>query len=204
MLQSIILLGLLATVVIFAFDVRRKSQVHSHAVQKEREAILEQTHSTAILSSFSDGKSTEVLMGVSEDSGLFFYRRIDSGVMVLHYTVRIDNLIGAVLQVNGARFDFESESSHMTAQMRATEIAKNARLGAKQEFFTKIKHIRLNIFFLSADGKEKNIPVTVYTPPRRPHGQLLSKIFENSVWWQQYLSQLARRKSENDLVTFNS
>ena len=202
MLQSIIVILGIVVALVFYFDIRRRGQAHTRAVQKERDAIAEATHSTATLSSFSDGRNTEVLLGASEDSGLFFYRRIDKGVLVVHYTVRINNIVQAVLMVDGEKCEAPSESGHMTAQMRATEIARQARQALSQDTLKLIKHIRLTIVFRSDDGSEKNIPVTIYHSSQGRDPQMLAKAFENGVWWQQYLTQISSRRSEADLITF--
>lgn len=202
MLQSILIVLAIAVVLIFYMDIRRKARGQSKAVQKERDAITAQTHSTATMSNFKDGSATEVLLAASEDAGLFFYRRIDHGKLVLHYTVRLPNLTNIVLQINGATRDFSSESGHLTAQMRATDMARQARQGIPPEEWEKIKNIRLNILFRSEGGGEKHIVVHMYRPTQRGGVEALQKIFENAVWWQQYLSLLSLRRSEIDSLTF--
>lgn len=204
MLQSILItLGILV-VIIFFLDVRRRARSHSKAVQKERDAIAEMTHSTATMSTFNDGGSTEVVLGASEDSGLFFYRRIDNGKLVLPYTLRLNNLTRVAIQLNGEKRDFTSESVHLTAQMRATDMARRARQGLPVEELEKIKNIRLTIFFRSENGGEKSIPVTMHKAGQRGGTDALAKNFENAVWWQQYLNQLSKRKFENDTLTFRN
>lgn len=200
-LQSILAaLGILM-VLFFFVDIRRKAQGHSRAVQQERDAIAELTQSTAILSSFTEGPTT-VLLGASEDHGLFFYRRLDMGKLVLHHNLRLANLVVIALQINGEVQDFHFTSTHLSAQMRATDISRQARQAITQENLAKIKHIRLNIFFRSDDGKEKNLPVTIYRAPQRGGMEVLAKSFENAVWWKSYLAQIAQRKSEKDTLTF--
>lgn len=202
MLQSILVLLAIVVALAFYVEIRNKARGHSKAVQKERDAIAEQTHSTAAMANFNDGNATEVVIAASEDSGLFFYRRVDNGKLVLHYTVRLPNITSVSLQINGETRDFASESSHLTAQMRATDMARRARQGISPEEWERFKHIRLNVFFRSDEGGQKHIAVNMYRPSQRGGLEALQKIFENAVWWQQYLSLLALRRSEVDTLTF--
>lgn len=195
MTQTIIVLVGLLIIGIFIYDIRRKTLQHQRAIQQEKSDIATRTHMTATMSTFADGKATEALLAATEDSQLFFYRRIVSGKTVARYTIDFSNMQQAELFIDGVKQHYAFTSTHKTANMRATDIAMQARLSLPADFYTSIREITLRVYFKSEKGDNTCLSVIICKNPTPQMQKVLPKTLENAIWWQQYLTILTTATS---------
>lgn len=191
MTQGIIVFALLLAVGFLVFEVRRKRKAHEDAIRNEKSDIATITRMTATMSTFADGRKKEALLAASEDTSLFFYRLIMDGKVVARYTIAIENLEPTDLLINGQPRTLAFVSTHTSPLLRAADISMQARQNMHANDFDALQEISLRVHFKTEGGARKTLPIHICSKLTAQQRDILPKIYENAVWWQQYLSALA-------------
>ncbi len=189
------LVGLLLAFLIYLFfETRQKAQRIQRAVTAEKKIIAEDSGMTASIGVFSPDTQTTVVIGASEQLGIFYYRMLRQDKVIIKSKINLANLLRIELLLNGRQAQVATESEQLTVTMQATEIADRTLNNMSPDSIRQITRAAMRVNFFDEIGTEKNLEITTFrSSDERQRFERVS-LLKNTVWWVAYL-QLASRLS---------
>lgn len=189
------LVGLLLAFLIYLFfETRQKAQRIQRAVTAEKKIIAEDSGMTASIGVFSPDTQTTVVIGASEQLGIFYYRMLRQDKVIIKSKINLANLSRIELLLNGRQAQVATESEQLTVTMQATEIADRTLNNMSPDSIRQITRAAMRVNFFDEIGTEKNLEITTFrSSDERQRFERVS-LLKNTVWWVAYL-QLASRLS---------
>lgn len=189
------LVGLLLVFLIYLIiETRQKAQRIQRAVTAEKKIIAEDSGMTASIGVFSPDTQTTVVIGASEQLGLFYYRMLRQNKVIIKSKINLANLSRIELLLNGRQTPVATESEQLTVAMQATEIADRTLNSMSPDSIRQITRAAMRVNFFDEIGTEKNLEITTFrSSDERQRFERVS-LLKNTVWWVAYL-QLASRLS---------
>lgn len=189
------LVGLLVAFLIFLFvETRRKSQRITNAVLAEKRAIAEDSGMTASLGVFSPDIQTTVIIGASEELGIFYYRMLRQARVINKSRINLANLARVEFLINSTQQHINLESAQPTTSLSATEIADRAITGFTADSIRQIERAAMRVIFYDETGLEKSLEITTLRSGDERQRFERVQLLKNTVWWVAFL-QLASRQA---------
>lgn len=188
------LAGLLIIFLIFLFvETRRKSQRVQRVVTDEKRAIAEDSGMTASLGVFSPDVQTTVIIGASEELGIFYYRMLKNTRVIVRSRINLANLARIEFLVNGQPYPINVESQLPTTSLRATEIADAVISQYSTDSIRQIERAALRIIFYDESGQEKTLEITTLRAGDQRQRFERVQLLKNTVWWTAFLQMASRQ-----------
>lgn len=198
--------GILVIFLIFLFmETKRKSQRINQVVQTEKRQIAEDSGMTANIGVFSPDSQTTVIIGASDELGVFYYRMLKQAKVSIKSRINLANLARVECLLNGNPYPVSAESDLATSSLKATEVADQVISEFTQDSIRQIQKAAIRVVFYDETGLEKNLEITTFrsTDERQKFERV--QLLKNTVWWVAFLqigSRLARRvraRIENEI-----
>lgn len=200
------LVGILVAFLIFLFiETKRKSQRINQVVQMEKRQIAEDSGMTASIGVFSPDAQTTVIIGASDELGVFYYRMLKQAKVSIRSRINLANLARIECLLNGNPHPISAESDLATSSLKATEVADQVISEFAQDSIRQIQKAAIRVVFYDEAGLEKNLEITTFRSSDERQKFERVQLLKNTVWWVAFLqigSRLARRvraKIENEI-----
>lgn len=191
------LVGLLVVFLVFLFvETKRKSQRVMRAVVEEKRKIAEDSGMTASLGVFSPDVQTTVIIGASEDLGVFYYRMLRQARVIVRSRINLANLARIEFLVNGQPHNITVESQQPTTTLRAMEIADAVISQFSSDSIRQIEKAAIRVIFYDESGQEKCLEITTLRSGDQRQKFERVQLLKNTVWWVSFL-QIASRQARH-------
>lgn len=191
------LIGILLLFLVFLFfETRRKSQRIMRAVTEEKRAIADDSGMTATLGVFRPDTQTTVVIGVSEQLGVFYYRMLRQTRVINKSRINLANLAKIEFLVNGQQRQVDSNSAQLTVSLQATEIADRMLSEFSADCIRQVEKAAMRINFFDDAGQEKALDITTFRSSDERQRFERVQLLKTTVWWVSFL-QLASRNARH-------
>lgn len=188
------LVGLLVVFLVFLFfEVKRKAERVKLAVADEKRQIAEDSGMTASLGVFSPDTQTTVIIGASEELGIFYYRMMRQAKVIIRSRINLANLARIEFLLNGQPQRVAVESEQPTASLRATDVAEKTILSFSQDSLRQIQRAGLRVVFYDDLGQEKILEITTLRSNDERHRFERVQLLKTTVWWVAFLQMTSRQ-----------
>lgn len=195
------LVGLLLLFLVFLFfETRRKAQRVQRAVIEEKRLIAEDSGMTASIGVFAPDTQTTVVIGASEQLGVFYYRMLRQARVIIKSRINLANLSRIEFLLNGQLTPVSAESEQLTVPMQATEIADRTLNDMAPDSIRQITRAAMRVNFYDEAGSEKNLEITTFRSSDERQRFERVPLLKSTVWWVAYLqiaSRLARHARQS-------
>lgn len=189
------LIGILLLFLVFLFfETRRKSNRVLRAVSYEKRSIADDSGMTATLGVFSPDTQTTVVIGVSEQLGVFYYRMLRQTKVIVKSRINLVNLAKIEMLINGQPFALDLTSSQLTVSLQATEISDRIVSGFSADSIRQTEKAAMRIVFYDDAGQEKALDITTFRSKDERQRFERVQLIKITVWWVAFL-QLASRNA---------
>lgn len=189
-----ILVGILIIFLIFLFlETRRKSQRVMNAVTEEKRQIADDSGITASIGVFTPDSQTTVIIGASEELGVFYYRMLKQAKVITRSRINLANLARIEFLLDGKPQEISIESSMPTTQLCATDIADRVISQYSHDSIRQIQKAALRIIFYDDIGTEKTLDITTLRSTDERHKFERVQLLKNTIWWTAFLSIASRK-----------
>lgn len=191
------LVGLLILFLIFLFfETRRKSRRVLEVVTDEKRKIADDSGMTANLGVFSPDTQTTVVIGASEELGVFYYRMLRKDKVIIRSRINLANLARIEFLVNGQPMAVTVESEQPTTSLRATDIADRTVTGFSPDSIRAIDRAGLRVVFYDESGQEKILEITTLRGNDERHRFERVPLLKTTIWWVAFL-QISSRQARH-------
>lgn len=189
------LVGALIIFLVYLFiETKRKSQRIMQAVIEEKKNIAEDSGMTASIGVFSPDLQTTVVIGASEEKGVFYYRMLRQARVINKSRINLANLAHIDFLINGTPHEISATSELATLTLRATEIAETTVSRFTPDTIKTIQRTVLRVIFYDDSGAEKTLDITTFRHTDEKQKFERVQLLKTTVWWVAFL-QLASRKA---------
>lgn len=155
------LIGLLALFLVFLFiEMKRKSERIKIAVADEKRKIADDSGMTASLGVFTPDTQTTVIIGSSEELGIFYYRMMRQARVIIRSRINMANLARIELLIDGTPTPVTIDSEQPTTSLKATDISEKTIGALSQDSLRQIQRAGLRVVFFDDAGMEKTLEIT--------------------------------------------
>ena len=190
------LIGLLALFLVFLFiEMKRKSERIKIAVADEKRKIADDSGMTASLGVFMPDTQTTVIIGSSEELGIFYYRMMRQARVIIRSRINMANLARIELLIDGTPTPVTIDSEQPTTSLKATDISEKTIGALSQDSLRQIQRAGLRVVFFDDAGMEKTLEITTLRSNDERHRFERVQLLKTTVWWVAFLqiaSRLAR------------
>lgn len=190
------LIGLLALLLVFLFiEMKRKSERIKIAVADEKRKIADDSGMTASLGVFTPDTQTTVIIGSSEELGIFYYRMMRQARVIIRSRINMANLARIELLIDGTPTPVTIDSEQPTTSLKATDISEKTIGALSQDSLRQIQRAGLRVVFFDDAGMEKTLEITTLRSNDERHRFERVQLLKTTVWWVAFLqiaSRLAR------------
>lgn len=187
--------ALLVIFLIFLFvEGKRKKERVQAAIQNEKRSIAEDSGMTASIGVFTPDIQTTVVIGTSEELGIFYYRMLRQAKVIIRSRINLANLSKIEFLVNGNSEQVNVTSDQPTTSLRATEIADAVISRFSPDSIRQISRAALRVIFYDETGLEKTLEITTLRSGDERQRFERVQLLKNTVWWVAFL-QLASRQA---------
>lgn len=190
------LIGLLALFLVFLFiEMKRKSERIKIAVADEKRKIADDSGMTASLGVFTPDTQTTVIIGSSEELGIFYYRMMRQARVIIRSRINMANLARIELLIDGTPTPVTIDSEQPTTSLKGTDISEKTIGALSQDSLRQIQRAGLRVVFFDDAGMEKTLEITTLRSNDERHRFERVQLLKTTVWWVAFLqiaSRLAR------------
>lgn len=189
------LIGILLIFLVLLFiETRRKSRRIQLAVAEEKRAIADDSGMTANIGVFSPDTATTVVIGASEQLGVFYYRMLRQARVIIKSRINLANLAKIEFLVNGQPHAVTAESAQLTLALCATDVADQTISQFSADSIRQVERAGLRVMFYDEAGAEKTLEITSFRASDERQRFERVQIMKNTIWWVSFL-QLASRQA---------
>lgn len=186
--------ALLAIFLVFLFvEMRRKAVRIQEAIQNEKRSIAEDSGMTAVLGIFTPDIQTAVVIGASEELGIFYYRMLRQAKVIIRSRINLANLSKIELLINGNLQQVDIASDQPTSSLRATEIADTMVARFSTDSIRQIEKVAMRVIFYDDAGLEKTLDITTFRAGDERQRFERVPLLKNTIWWVAFLQITSRQ-----------
>lgn len=188
------LVGVLLLFLVFLFvESKRKSQRIQQAILLEKKSIAEDSGMTASIGVFSPDTQTTVIIGASEQLGVFYYRMLRQAKIIVKSRINLANLSRIDLLLNGQPEVITAESEQPTLALRATDVADRTLSQFAQDSIRQLQRAAIKISFYDDAGLEKTLEITTFRANDERQKFERMQLLKNTIWWVAFLQMASRQ-----------
>lgn len=180
-------------VFLFVEGKRKKERIQT-AIQNEKRSIAEDSGMTASIGVFTPDIQTTVIIGASEELGIFYYRMLRQAKVIIRSRINLANLSKIEFLINGNLEAVNTASDQPTLTLKASEIADAVISRFSPDSIRQINRAALRVVFYDETGLEKTLEITTLRSGDERQRFERVQLLKNTVWWTAYL-QLASRQA---------
>lgn len=187
--------GLLVIFLIFLLvEGKRKKERIQLAIQNEKRAIADDSGMTANIGVFTPDIQTTVVIGASEELGIFYYRMLRLAKVIIRSRINLANLSKIDFLINGHPEQVNAVSDLPTTSLKATEIADAVISRFSPDSIRQINRAALRVIFYDETGLEKTLEITTLRAGDERQRFERVQLLKNTAWWAAFL-QIASRQA---------
>lgn len=188
------LVGLLIAFLVYLFvETKRKAGRVAQAVALEKKEIAENSNMTASIGVFFPDIQTTVIIGASEELGVFYYRMLRQARVIVRSRINLANLARVEFLINGKPHDVDLNSAQPTTSLRATEIADNTISQFSLDSIREVRRAAMRVVFYDDTGNEKNLEITTLRSNDERQRFERVQLLKTTVWWVAFLQMSSRQ-----------
>lgn len=188
------LVGILIIFLIFLYvETRRKSQRIQAAITEEKRSIADDSGMTASLGVFAPDTQTTVVIGASEQLGVFYYRMLRQARVIIKSRINLANLSQIEFLLNSQPQQIIAEADQPTLSLGATDVADRALSQMTADSIRQIQRAALRITFYDDAGLEKNLEITTFRSNDERQRFERVQLLKNTIWWVAFLQMSSRQ-----------
>ena len=186
--------GLLLIFLVYIFvEWKRKAIRIQEAIQNEKRSIADDSGMTASIGVFSPDIQTNVVIGASEELGIFYYRMLRQAKVLVRSRINLANLSKVEFLVNGNPEAVNIDSEQPTTSLRATEISDAVISRFAPDSIRQIARAALRVSFYDDAGLEKTLEITTLRSGDERQRFDRVPLLKNTVWWVAFLQMASRQ-----------
>lgn len=187
------LAGLLLLFLVLIFvETRRKAERLQRVIVEEKKAIAEDSGMTASLGVFTPDTQTTVIIGASEQLGVFYYRMLRQAKLIIKSRINLANLSRIEFLLNNQPYAVDVESGQVMLSLAATEIADRTVSQLSADSIRQVERAAMRVSFYDETGSEKNLEITTFRANDQRQRFERVQLLKNTIWWVAFL-QLGSR-----------
>lgn len=195
------LVGILILFLIFIFvETKRKSQRIQRLVTEEKKLIAEDSGMTASIGVFSPDTQTTVIIGASEQLGVFYYRMLRQAKLINKSRINLANLSKIEFLLNGQPSPVDTVSGQSMLTLAATDIADRTISQFSADSIRQVERAAMRVIFYDEAGNEKTLEITTFRANDERQRFERVPLIKNTVWWVAFL-QMASRQARHVRAT---
>ena len=148
---------------------------------------------TASLGVFTPDTQTTVIIGASEELGVFYYRMLRQSKVIIRSRINLANLARVELLVNSQPVAIATGSEQPTTSLRATEIADRTISLFSTDAIRNMQRAGLRVVFFDESGTEKSLEITSLRAEDERHKFERVQLLKTTVWWVAFLQMASRQ-----------
>lgn len=188
------LVGILLVFLIFLFvETRNKALRVQRAVAEEKKQIADDSGMTASLGVFTPDTQTTVIIGASEQLGIFYYRMLKQAKVIIKSRINLANLSKIEFLLNGKEIPINTDSEQLTLALRATEVSDRFISEMPADSIRQVERAALRIVFYDDAGLEKTLDITAFRSKDERQRFDRVQLIKNAVWWVAFLQMGSRQ-----------
>lgn len=172
---------------------RRKAARIVQAVAEEKSKIADDSGMTASLGVFTPDTQTTVVIGASEELGVFYYRMLRQSKVIIRSRINLANLARVELLINGQPVGIASGSEQLTTSLRATEIADRTISLFSTDAIRNMQRAGMRVVFFDENGVEKSLEITSLRSEDERHRFERVQLLKTTIWWVAFLQMASRQ-----------
>lgn len=189
------LAGLLLLFLVLLFvETRRKAERLQRIIVEEKKAIAEDSGMTASLGVFSPDTQTTVIIGASEQLGVFYYRMMRQAKLIIKSRINLANLSRIEFLINNQPYAVDVESDQTMPSLAATDVADRLVSQLSADSIRQVERAAMRVSFYDETGSEKNLEITTFRATDQRQRFERVQLLKNTVWWVAFL-QLGSRQA---------
>lgn len=195
------LVGLLLLFLVFLFfETRRKAERVQRVVIEEKRKIAEDSGMTATLGVFFADTQTTVIIGASEQLGVFYYRMLRQSVVKVKSRINLANLARIEFLLNGQITPVTTDSEQPILSLAANDAADRVISQLSADSLRQTARAAMRIIFYDDAGAEKSLEITTFRSSSEAQRYERVKLIKNTVWWTAYLTMASRQARQTRAV----
>lgn len=188
------LVAILVIFLIFLFvETKRKAERIQRAITEEKRLIAEDSGMTASIGVFSPDTQTRVVIGASEQLGVFYYRMLRQGKLIIKSRINLANLARIEFLLNGQPSPVSAESEQPTLSLSATDVAERTISEFSADSIRQVQRAALRVSFYDDTGAEKALEITTFRSNDERQRFERVKLLKNTIWWVSFLQMASRQ-----------
>lgn len=172
---------------------KRKAAKIVEAVVVEKSKIADDSGMTAVLGVFTPDAQTTVIIGASEELGVFYYRMLRQSKVIIRSRINLANLARMELLINGQQMGIASGSEQLTTSLKATEIADKTISLFSTDAIRNMQRAGLRVVFFDENGVEKTLEITSLRAEDERHRFERVQLLKTTIWWVAFLQMASRQ-----------
>lgn len=203
MLEYLLGGGLVVFLIGLYVETRRKADRTRGVIASEKERIADDSGMTATLGVFTPDTQTTVIIGASEELGVFYYRMLRQHRVINRSRINLANLARVEFLVNGNPSPVETGNEQLTTSLRATDAADRLIGAMSNEEIKAIRRAGLRVDFYDEAGNVKTLEITTLRADDERHRFERVQLLKTTIWWTAYL-QVASRNARHMVTRLTS
>ena len=163
------------------------------AVAQEKSKIADDSGMTASLGVFTPDTQTTVIIGASEELGVFYYRMLRQSKVIIRSRINLANLARVELLINGQPVGIATGSEQLTTSLRATEISDRTISLFSTDAIRNMQRAGLRVVFFDENGVEKSLEITSLRSEDERHRFERVQLLKTTLWWVAFLQMASRQ-----------
>ena len=172
---------------------KRKAARIVEAVAQEKSKIADDSGMTASLGVFTPDTQTTVIIGASEELGVFYYRMLRQSKVIIRSRINLANLARVELLINGQPVAVAAGSEQLTTSLRATEISDRTISLFSTDAIRSMQRAGLRVVFFDENGVEKSLEITSLRSEDERHRFERVQLLKTTIWWVAFLQMASRQ-----------
>ena len=180
-------------VIFLLLESKRKAARIVQAVAEEKSKIADDSGMTASLGVFTPDSQTTVIIGASEELGVFYYRMLRQSKVIIRSRINLANLARVELLINSQPVGIATGSEQLTTSLRATEIADKTISLFSTDAIRTMQRAGLRVVFFDENGAEKSLEITSLRSEDERHRFERVQLLKTTIWWVAFLQMASRQ-----------
>ena len=172
---------------------KRKAARIVEAVAQEKSKIADDSGMTASLGVFTPDTQTTVIIGASEELGVFYYRMLRQSKVIIRSRINLANLARVELLINGQPVAVAAGSEQLTTSLRATEISDRTISLFSTDAIRSMQRAGMRVVFFDENGVEKSLEITTLRSEDERHRFERVQLLKTTIWWVAFLQMSSRQ-----------
>ncbi len=196
MINTTIIVALVAAFIGIFLDARRRSRRLTRRIAEEKADIVSESGATANIGVFHSASDMAVILAASEERGAFYYKVLRKGKAINRSRINLANVVKTDLIVDFSVKNLGAYSRQKPSAQVATDVASRVAAQYSPAELRALRRIGLRITFLDEGGQTKVLDTTVMRADNDQHRFRRVELLKDAVWWTVFLNSACAKAKE--------